>query len=108
APGLAEAIRQLSGEQLAFFDAIAPIVHRETIDMDTAWFQSRYDRNDSGESAANDSASNPGGDYINCPLDQAQYYAFVAALRAGDKTAFKDWEANTPYFDGCLPIEVMA
>jgi methylenetetrahydrofolate--tRNA-(uracil-5-)-methyltransferase len=97
APGLAEAIRDLSGEPLAFFDAIAPIVHRETIDMDIAWFQSRYDKSEQD-----------GGDYINCPLDRTQYETFVAALVQGEKTAFKDWEANTPYFDGCLPIEVMA
>jgi methylenetetrahydrofolate--tRNA-(uracil-5-)-methyltransferase len=100
-PALAQAIRGLTGEDaLAFFDAIAPIVHRDSIDMDVAWFQSRYDV------GAADSAA--GGDYINCPLDRAQYHAFVAALLAGDKTEFKDWEKNTPYFDGCLPIEVMA
>ncbi len=99
-PGLAESIRAVTGEDaLAFFDAIAPIVHRETIDLDVAWFQSRYDK------------AGPGGgtaDYINCPLDHAQYQAFVAALLTGDKHAFKDWEASTPYFEGCLPIEVMA
>jgi methylenetetrahydrofolate--tRNA-(uracil-5-)-methyltransferase len=100
APALAEAIRQVSGENaLAFFDAIAPIVHRETIDFDTAWFQSRYDK----AGPAGD-----GADYINCPLDRAQYEAFIDALLAGDKTEFKEWEASTPYFDGCLPIEVMA
>jgi methylenetetrahydrofolate--tRNA-(uracil-5-)-methyltransferase len=99
-PALAEAIAALTGEEsLAFYDAIAPIVHRETIDLDKAWFQSRYDK------------AGPGGggaDYINCPLDRAQYGAFVAALLAGEKTAFKEWEASTPYFEGCLPIEVMA
>jgi len=95
-PSLAAAIRNLSGEEsLAFFDAIAPIVHRETIDMKTAWLQSRYDKGD-------------GADYINCPLDEAQYRAFVAALLAGEKTEFHDWEKSTPYFEGCLPIEVMA
>ncbi|MBM3516145.1 MAG: methylenetetrahydrofolate--tRNA-(uracil(54)-C(5))-methyltransferase (FADH(2)-oxidizing) TrmFO [Alphaproteobacteria bacterium] len=101
APGLAEAIRSVTGEQsLAFFDAIAPIVHRDSIDMSTAWFQSRYDKG----------ADVPGGgaDYINCPLDRAAYEAFVAALVSGEKTAFKDWEKDTPYFEGCLPIEVMA
>lgn len=93
---LAEAIRGLTGEDsLAFFDAIAPIVHFDSIDMDTAWFQSRYDK---GE----------GKDYINCPLSRDEYEAFVDALLAGEKTSFKEWEANTPYFDGCMPIEVMA
>jgi methylenetetrahydrofolate--tRNA-(uracil-5-)-methyltransferase len=97
---LAEAIRALTGEDaLAFFDAIAPIVHRDTIDMSVAWLQSRYDKAGPGGS---------GADYINCPLDRAQYQTFVAALVAGDKIAFHDWEASTPYFDGCLPIEVMA
>jgi methylenetetrahydrofolate--tRNA-(uracil-5-)-methyltransferase len=93
---LAEAIRAHTGEDaLAFFDALAPIVHRETIDMDKAWFASRWDKGD-------------GKDYINCPLDKAQYDAFVAGLVAGEKTAFREWEADTPYFDGCMPIEVMA
>jgi len=96
APALAEAIRTLSGEDaLAFFDAIAPIVYRETIDMEKAWLQSRYGKGD-------------GADYINCPLDKRQYEAFVAALIAGDKAEFHDWEKDTPYFEGCLPIEVMA
>ena len=96
---LAQAVARLTGEeQLAFFDAIAPIVHRDSIDMGTAWFQSRYDKVGPGGN---------GADYINCPLDREQYEAFVAALVAGDKTAFKDFE-KTPYFDGCLPIEVMA
>src|SRR5581483_5592208 len=99
-PALADAIRALTGEDaLAFFDAIAPIVHRDSIDMSVAWFQSRYDKSGPGGS---------GADYINCPLDRAQYEAFVAALIAGDKVSFHDWEASTPYFDGCLPIEVMA
>ena len=98
-PALAEAIGKLTGEaELAFFDAIAPIVHRESIDMDKAWFQSRYDKAGPGGT---------GADYINCPLDRDQYEAFVNALIAGDKTEFKDFE-KTPYFDGCLPIEVMA
>ncbi|HET7847712.1 MAG TPA: methylenetetrahydrofolate--tRNA-(uracil(54)-C(5))-methyltransferase (FADH(2)-oxidizing) TrmFO, partial [Pseudolabrys sp.] len=100
APGLASAIRQLSGQHaLAFFDAIAPIVHRDTIDFGTAWFQSRYDKTGPGGS---------GADYINCPLDREQYHAFVAALVCGEKTSFHEWETSTPYFDGCLPIEVMA
>ncbi|MBI3113748.1 MAG: methylenetetrahydrofolate--tRNA-(uracil(54)-C(5))-methyltransferase (FADH(2)-oxidizing) TrmFO, partial [Rhodospirillales bacterium] len=95
-PALAEAVRKLTGEDsLAFFDAIAPIVHKDTIDFDTAWFQSRYDKGD-------------GADYINCPMTAGEYHAFVDALLAGDKVAFHDWEKSTPYFDGCLPIEVMA
>jgi len=99
-PALAEALRTLTGEEsLAFFDAIAPIVHRDSVDFDRAWFQSRYDKKGPG---------GDGADYINCPLDAPQYEAFVDALLAGDKTAFKEWEASTPYFDGCLPIEVMA
>ncbi|HEY7997747.1 MAG TPA: methylenetetrahydrofolate--tRNA-(uracil(54)-C(5))-methyltransferase (FADH(2)-oxidizing) TrmFO, partial [Pseudolabrys sp.] len=99
-PDLAAAIRSRTGEDaLAFFDAIAPIVHRETIDLDQAWFQSRYDKAGPGGS---------GADYINCPLSREQYDAFIEALIAGDKTVFHDWEASTPYFDGCLPIEVMA
>ena len=99
-PALAEAVRALTGEDaLAFFDAIAPIVHRETIDMSVAWFQSRYDKAGPGGS---------GADYINCPLDTGQYAAFVEALLAADKVSLHEWEASTPYFDGCLPIEVMA
>ncbi|MFV0281641.1 MAG: methylenetetrahydrofolate--tRNA-(uracil(54)-C(5))-methyltransferase (FADH(2)-oxidizing) TrmFO, partial [Rhodoblastus sp.] len=96
---LAEAIGKATGEAgLAFFDAIAPIVHRDSIDMSKAWFQSRYDKAGPGGS---------GADYINCPLDREQYMAFVEALIAGPKTEFREWE-GTPYFDGCLPIEVMA
>ncbi len=99
-PALADAIRALTGEDaLAFFDAIAPIVHRETIDFGIAWFQSRYDK--AGPAGS-------GADYINCPLTRAQYQAFVDSLLAGEKIAFHDFEAATPYFDGCLPIEVMA
>jgi methylenetetrahydrofolate--tRNA-(uracil-5-)-methyltransferase len=99
-PALADAVCALTGEDaLAFFDAIAPIVHRDSIDMSVAWFQSRYDK--AGPAGS-------GADYINCPLDRAQYDAFVAALVAGDKVTFHDWEAATPYFDGCLPIEIMA
>src|SRR6185312_5634003 len=98
-PALSEAILTLTGEgELSFFDAIAPIVHLESVDMDVAWRQSRYDK------------EGPGGDaaaYINCPMDKAQYEAFVDALLAGPKSEFKDWE-HVPYFDGCLPIEVMA
>jgi methylenetetrahydrofolate--tRNA-(uracil-5-)-methyltransferase len=99
-PALADAVRGLTGEaDLAFFDAIAPIVHRDSIDMSVAWFQSRYDKAGPGGT---------GADYINCPMDRDQYAAFIAALLAGDKTTFHEWEASTPYFDGCLPIEVMA
>jgi len=98
-PALAQAILDLTGEtSLAFFDAIAPIVHFESVDMDTAWFQSRYDKAGPGGT---------GADYINCPLDRDQYEAFIDALLASEKTEFKEWE-GTPYFDGCLPIEVMA
>lgn len=96
APGLADAIRAATGEEsLAFFDAIAPIVHRESIDMTIAWMQSRYDKGG-------------GADYINCPLSREEYEGFIAALNAAEKGRFKEWEATTPYFDGCLPIEVMA
>jgi methylenetetrahydrofolate--tRNA-(uracil-5-)-methyltransferase len=99
-PGLAASIRALTGEDaLAFFDAIAPIVHRDSIDFEVAWFQSRYDKPGPGGT---------GSDYVNCPLDLAQYERFVAALLAGEKHAFKEWETSTPYFEGCLPIEVMA
>src|SRR3982750_3204525 len=97
---LAEAIRDLTDENaLAFFDAIAPIVHKDSIDMSVAWFQSRYDKVGPGGT---------GADYINCPMTREQYDAFVAALLSGEKVDFKDWETNTPYFDGCLPVEVMA
>lgn len=99
-PELAHAIGALTGEaELAFFDAIAPIVNHDSIDFDIAWMQSRYDK------------EGPGGDkaaYVNCPMDKAQYEAFIDALLAGPKTEFKDWERDTPYFEGCLPIEVMA
>jgi len=97
---LAQVILALTSEDaLAFFDAIAPIVHADSIDMSVAWRQSRYDK------------PGPGGDaaaYINCPMDRPQYDAFVQALIDGPKGEFKDWEKDTPYFDGCLPIEVMA
>ena len=99
-PALAEAIRALTDERaLAFFDAIAPIVHFDTVDLGKAWFQSRYDK---GETEAERTA------YLNCPMDRAEYEAFVDALIAAEKTEFKDWERDTPYFEGCLPIEVMA
>jgi methylenetetrahydrofolate--tRNA-(uracil-5-)-methyltransferase len=99
-PSLAGVLRALTGQDaLAFFDAIAPIVHRESIGFDIAWFQSRYDKAGPGGS---------GADYINCPLTRPQYDAFIDALLAGEKTSFHDFETATPYFDGCLPIEVMA
>lgn len=99
-PALSQAILDTTGEEsLAFFDAIAPIVHTDSVDFSIAWYQSRYDK------------AGPGGtgkDYINCPMDQAQYYAFIEELIAGEKTSFKEWEENTPYFEACLPIEIMA
>ncbi len=99
-PALTQAILQLTGEtSLAFFDAIAPIVHFESIDLGVAWKQSRYDKAGPGGT---------GADYLNCPMSKPEYEAFVDALLAGEKTSFKEWEANTPYFDGCLPVEVMA
>jgi len=98
-PDLARAVQSETGEDaLSFFDAIAPIVHFDSIDFDKAWFQSRYDKIGPGGT---------GKDYINCPLDRKQYDAFIDALIEGEKTEFKEWE-GTPYFDGCLPIEVMA
>ncbi len=101
-PGLAEAIRAATGsDALAFFDAIAPIVHAETIDISKAWRQSRYDKGDTEEERTA---------YINCPMDKAQYEAFIDAILVADMTTFKEGETEgkTPYFDGCLPIEVMA
>ncbi len=99
-PALAEAIRDATGEgYLSFFDAIAPIVHKDSIDLSQAWYQSRYDKEGPGGT---------GKDYINCPMDKDQYEAFIQALLDGEKTAFKEWEESTPYFEGCLPIEVMA
>ncbi len=97
---LAQAIRAETGQDaLAFFDAIAPIVHFDSIDMSQAWFQSRYDK---GETEEDRTA------YLNCPMDRAQYDRFLDALLAAETTAFKEWEQDTPYFEGCLPIEVMA
>lgn len=97
---LGQAIASLTGaEELAFFDAIAPIVYRETIDMSVCWYQSRYDK------------AGPGGtgkDYINCPMTRDQYETFIRELIDGEKTDFREWEKSTPYFEGCLPIEVMA
>lgn len=99
-PALTDAVAKLTNEQhLAFFDAIAPIVFKESIDFSKAWFQSRYDKV---------GPEGDGRDYINCPLEKPDYYGFVDALITGEKTEFKEWEKNTPYFEGCLPIEVMA
>ncbi len=99
-PELTQSILSVTGEdQLAFFDAIAPIVHKDSIDFSRAWFQSRYDKSTDG---------GDGKDYINCPMTEAEYEAFIDDLLEGDKTEFKEWERNTPYFEGCLPIEVMA
>ncbi len=95
-PALSEAVSDLTGEEeLAFFDAIAPIVYRDSIDMSKAWMQSRYDKGD-------------GDDYVNCPLSEAQYKEFIDGLIGSEKIEFREWEAITPYFEGCLPIEVMA
>jgi methylenetetrahydrofolate--tRNA-(uracil-5-)-methyltransferase len=99
-PALSTALANLTDEDsLAFFDAIAPVVHRDSIDTSIAWFQSRYDKT---------GPAGTGADYLNCPMSKPEYEAFIDALLAGDKTSFKEWEASTPYFDGCLPIEVMA
>lgn len=99
-PALAEAITKLGGEEgLAFFDAIAPIMHTESINFDRAWYQSRYDK---------EGPAGTGKDYINCPMEKDEYIAFIEALLAAEKTEFKEWEKNTPYFEGCMPIEVMA
>jgi methylenetetrahydrofolate--tRNA-(uracil-5-)-methyltransferase len=97
---LSAAILARTGEDsLAFFDAIAPIVHLDSIDHSIAWRQSRYDK--AGPAGT-------GADYLNCPMTRKEYEAFVDALLEAEKTEFKEWEASTPYFDGCLPIEVMA
>jgi methylenetetrahydrofolate--tRNA-(uracil-5-)-methyltransferase len=99
-PALSRALQTLTGESdLAFFDAIAPVVHRETIDLSIAWFQSRYDK---------PGPAGTGADYLNCPMTKSEYYAFIDALLDSEKTNFKEWEASTPYFEGCLPIEIMA
>ncbi|MEH6631944.1 MAG: methylenetetrahydrofolate--tRNA-(uracil(54)-C(5))-methyltransferase (FADH(2)-oxidizing) TrmFO [Halopseudomonas aestusnigri] len=97
---MSEIIAGITGEEyLAFFDAIAPIVYKESIDFDKAWFQSRYDKV---------GPMGDGADYINCPMNKEQYETFIQALIDSEKTDFKEWEENTPYFEGCLPIEVMA
>ncbi|WP_310531589.1 methylenetetrahydrofolate--tRNA-(uracil(54)-C(5))-methyltransferase (FADH(2)-oxidizing) TrmFO [Novosphingobium sp.] len=105
AESLAGSIGRATGaESLAFFDAIAPIVYRDSIDMDVAWMASRWDKG----AEASFEMGGDGRDYINCPMTREQYAEFHAGLMAGEKTEFKEWEANTPYFDGCMPIEVMA
>jgi len=97
---LSKKIMEVTGEdELAFFDAIAPIVYKDSIDFDIAWFQSRYDKI---------GPEGDGKDYINCPLNKEQYFNFIDALLDAEKTEFKEWEKDTPYFNGCLPIEVMA
>jgi methylenetetrahydrofolate--tRNA-(uracil-5-)-methyltransferase len=101
APALASAIGQAAGmEHLAFFDAIAPVIHRDSIDMDKCWMANRWDKIGPG--------GGEGKDYINCPMNREQYEAFIRGLNEGEKTEFKEWETNTPYFEGCMPIEVMA
>ncbi len=101
AQALAHSIGEATGaDSLAFFDAIAPIVHRESIDMEICWMASRWEK---GSGPDGD-----GKDYINCPMNREQYSAFHQGLLDGEKTEFREWEANTPYFDGCMPIEVMA
>lgn len=101
APALAASIGEAAGmDHLAFFDAIAPVVHFDSIDMDKCWMANRWDKIGPG--------GGEGKDYINCPMDKAQYQAFVQGLLDGEKADFKEWEKNTPYFEGCMPIEVMA
>lgn len=101
APALASAIGEAAGmEHLAFFDAIAPVIHRDSIDMDKCWMANRWDKIGPG--------GGEGKDYINCPMNREQYEAFIRGLNEGEKTEFKEWETNTPYFEGCMPIEVMA
>ncbi|WP_084356115.1 methylenetetrahydrofolate--tRNA-(uracil(54)-C(5))-methyltransferase (FADH(2)-oxidizing) TrmFO [Novosphingobium lentum] len=101
APALADSIGAATGaDSLAFFDAIAPIVHRDSIDMDICWMASRWDKG-SGDDGS-------GKDYINCPMTREEYVAFRQGLLDGEKTEFREWEASTPYFEGCMPIEVMA
>jgi methylenetetrahydrofolate--tRNA-(uracil-5-)-methyltransferase len=97
---LVNSLKPLIGEQLAFFDAIAPIVHHDSINFDIAWAQSRWDK---GEGLGG-----TGKDYINCPMSRDEYYNFIDCVIAAEKTSFKEWEENTPYFNGCMPIEVMA
>ena len=95
-PSLSKAIVDLTGHtNLAFFDAIAPIIHKDSINFEIAWFQSRYDKGN-------------GADFINCPMSEEQYVTFVRDLLEAEKVSFKDWEKSTPYFESCLPIEVMA
>lgn len=93
---LSQEILKITGQQhLAFFDAIAPIIFKDSIDFSIAWMQSRYDKGN-------------GNDYINCPLTKQQYFDLVEKINNSEKTEFKQWEKDTKYFDGCLPIEIMA
>ena len=97
---LSKSILKVTGEEyMAFFDAIAPIIYTESINFDKAWYQSRYDKEGPGGN---------GKDYINCPMTKDEYFNFIDSLVKADKTEFKEWEKDTPYFEGCLPIEVMA
>ncbi len=99
-PALSSAIKDITDEDsLAFFDAIAPIVYKDSINMDVAWFQSRYDK---------EGPAGTGKDYINCGMNKDQYLTFYNALINAETTEFKEWEKDTPYFEGCMPIEVMA
>ena len=105
AAALAQSIGTATGaDSLAFFDAIAPIVYRDSVNMDVAWMASRWDKG----AEASLALGGDGRDYINCPMDKAQYLAFREEILAGEKSEFKEWESSTPYFDGCMPIEVMA
>lgn len=100
ADSLADSIAKATGKNaLAFFDAIAPIIYRDSINMDICWMASRWDK---GGSVGD------GKDYINCPMTKEQYLTFVQMLIDGEKTEFREWEKDTPYFEGCMPIEVMA
>ena len=93
---LAQAVLKITGvDELQFFDAIAPIIYKETIDFSKAWLQSRYDKGD-------------GADYINLPMSKDQYYEFIDDITDGEKSDYKDWETDIPFFEGCMPIEVMA
>lgn len=92
---IASILKEVNAQALNFYDAIAPVVYKESIDFDKAWYQSRYDKGDKF-------------DYINCPLTQEEYYAFVNALLSAEKVEFHDFEKEASYFDGCLPIEIMA
>lgn len=99
---LAAAVLEITGtDELQFFDAIAPIIYKDTIDFNKAWFQSRYNKGSNEDGTG-------GADYINCPMSKEQYYAFIDAITDGDKSDYKEWEQGLPFFEGCMPIEVMA